>query len=351
MAGAMAAACESPHTAKPGDGRLRTPMTQPMSALAAGRPAARVWLSEKQSAWKNGLRSLLCRQHVLHCAGRRPGTPSRRRMTSPVAAASTVIVVAATNTWRREAGQRPCRTGCSMSRHDSAARTNETAIADGASAPVRAWPRRCCRNTITGQCHRYSEYETSPTSTRGRQDSARLTGLGVPPATMTRAAPRHGSKAAVPGNGVSSDRPSSAAAIRSSPSSPPAADCHACCRPGSASSPAGCRCPAPRRARAADRRRCPAPARSQRAPSTKEPTSSAASTPSAAAGCQPVQADQQQRKQHVELLLDAERPGVQQRLETGVGVEIAGFVPEPDVRREHGRKRHAAADTTRTRAA
>ena len=58
----------------------------------------------------------------------------------------------------------------------------------------------------------------------------------------------------------------------------------------------------------------------------------------AAASRQRMQRQGEQRRHHVELFLDAETPGVEQRLRRGIGVEIADLRQEEEVRhtREHG---------------
>jgi hypothetical protein len=53
---------------------------------------------------------------------------------------------------------------------------------------------------------------------------------------------------------------------------------------------------------------------------------------------------QQQREQHVELLLDRQTPGVQQGLELGGGVEITALPPEQEVGQEQSHRRRAGRE-------
>ncbi len=62
-------------------------------------------------------------------------------------------------------------------------------------------------------------------------------------------------------------------------------------------------------------------------------------------GCEvPRDDEQDQRIEDVELLLDAERPRVQERLAAGGRVEVAGLLPEQHVRDEQGHRQRALAE-------
>src|SRR6516164_11054450 len=85
------------------------------------------------------------------------------------------------------------------------------ATAKLSAATPRFWPSDSACPTAagtrmrSGQCQRYHEYDTRPTTCMGDVRSTR-TGprprSGAPPAAMIAAAPSTGTKAAVPGNGV-----------------------------------------------------------------------------------------------------------------------------------------------------
>src|SRR5262249_57586592 len=56
---------------------------------------------------------------------------------------------------------------------------------------------------MIGQCHRYSEYDTSPMNTAPRDDSRLDTSVSPrAPLWITRTAPAHGRRAGQPGNGT-----------------------------------------------------------------------------------------------------------------------------------------------------
>src|SRR5580692_5533048 len=133
---------------------------------------------------------------------------------------------AATEATRKITGRDSCRRsrkGCSTNLHDRVATAKEAKISASLvsfgenplmSRPSLPW------NTISGQCHRYKEYEIIPMNTIGRRDKA-LPTTDVPdfPAAMTKTAPTHGSNAATPGNGVAGVNSRLAVRIRMTPES------------------------------------------------------------------------------------------------------------------------------------
>src|SRR5580704_18857747 len=133
---------------------------------------------------------------------------------------------AATETRRKITGRdsrRRSRKGCSTNLHDSVASAKEakssTSLVTFGEHPLMSRPSLSW-NTISGQCHRYKEYEIIPMNTTGRRDKA-LPTTDPPdfPAAMTKAAPTHGSNAATPGNGVAGVNNRPAVRIRMTPES------------------------------------------------------------------------------------------------------------------------------------
>ena len=121
---------------------------------------------------------------------------------SPSASASETAAAA-----RAERTGRATRSRFSTNRSVSQEKTNErTRTPILSSHPSRGSPSTNGVRTMSGQCHRYSEYDMSPTSCVGRK---RTNGAGdhrprTGPAAMTASAPATGSAAAYPGNGVRS---------------------------------------------------------------------------------------------------------------------------------------------------
>src|SRR5450631_3770401 len=73
---------------------------------------------------------------------------------------------------------------------------------------------------MMGQCHRYNEYEISPTKTTGLEASIfEIADVPVSPAAMISAVPTHGSKAAIPGKGVVAEKSAAEITIMDIPAS------------------------------------------------------------------------------------------------------------------------------------
>src|SRR6476659_5781376 len=95
------------------------------------------------------------------------------------------------------------RIRCSTNVNDRTAGSNDATAAATVTGRVRS--NACTTITITGQCHKYHEYDQSPTRTIGlavsglREESPTCT----PPA-IARIAPLTGSHALQSGNGVRS---------------------------------------------------------------------------------------------------------------------------------------------------
>ena len=82
-------------------------------------------------------------------------------------------VVTMTAPEARRVRGRSRRSGCSSSQYDAREGTIEAAAARTSTSG--RFGSRSAAKTMTGQCHRYQEYEMSPTKTMGRTDSARET--------------------------------------------------------------------------------------------------------------------------------------------------------------------------------
>src|SRR3954453_15072856 len=78
---------------------------------------------------------------------------------------------------------------------------------------------------MTGQCHRYHEYDSRPTTRNGPPPGAPPgpPPPAAPPATITAAVPSTGASAAVPGNGVDAPKATTDQPMTSSPPHPSAA--------------------------------------------------------------------------------------------------------------------------------
>jgi hypothetical protein len=75
--------------------------------------------------------------------------------------------------------------------------------------------------TMTGQCHRYQEYDASPMATIGRTARPRFTPrVDQEPAQITKAVPATGIRASSPGKDMLSRIVKAARAIRAAPTSP-----------------------------------------------------------------------------------------------------------------------------------
>ena len=195
-------------------------------------------------------------------------------------------------------------------------------------------PATAAGRTSSGQCHRYSEYEMRPRKRAGRQPSSRAGRLAWPaiPGSIASAQPSVGSSAATPGKGVSVLMITPAAPIIPSPTQPAAVAAAA----GSLA----------RRA-APTARMAPMASSQARVGSEKKAHgwlalvshSDSANEPAAmATASQPIRRtrfdpqtgeaagdDQEQgRPEEVELLLDPERPEMQQRRRGELRLQVVG---------------------------
>ena len=83
------------------------------------------------------------------------------------------------------------------------ARTSVTTTIPTWSRIPRPPPLTYGSSTINGQCHRYTEYDTSPSHCTGRTPSTPVgEAPDCVPAQITAAVPSTGSNAVYPGNGV-----------------------------------------------------------------------------------------------------------------------------------------------------
>src|SRR5579884_1262166 len=125
--------------------------------------------------------------------------------TSSATPTQTATAVATPPTARLPAGDRrreaANRNGFSTRYRVSTARPAEKRAAASLPARPSGWPSNGGASSNTGQCHRYHEYDTRPTARIGAHASTRPHPRqgAAQPAPITRAVPRTGNKAALPG--------------------------------------------------------------------------------------------------------------------------------------------------------